>query len=236
VTWLVPFRGRNESGRVGVNFLFHAGQTYIMDNHRLAPWCFWQHTNEADEWRLFHIDRHPDTADENVDWPRVVMPEHRTNVEAFTSAMIDGRELYPWDVVVSAALLTEPGRIGFTYMASREREGEWLPEQCDKVDPWELQWRLWYIVEKNEEDDRDQRPWWIDLDLDYFTDVQSRPLFSDSQVRAIGELLRKGVENGRIRLLTIALSPETTGDWPTAERLLDLVLESWPGSERPNLP
>lgn len=234
MTWLVPFGGRNESGRIGVNFLFQAGRTYIMDNHRLAPWCFWQHANEADEWRLFHIDRHRDTADENVDWPRVVMSEHRTSLEAFTSAMIGERELYPWDVVVSAALLTDPGRIGFVYMASRE-DG-WLPEQCDEVDPWLLLWKLWHIVEKNEEDKRDYRPWWIDLDLDYFTDLQSRPLFADSQVRAIGELLRKGLENGQIQLLTIALSPECTGDWPAAERLLDLVLESWPLPERPNLP
>ena len=233
MTWHVPFRGRNASGRVDVNFLFQAGRTYVMDNHRLAPWCFWQHDQEADSWRLFHIDRHRDTADEGAPWPQLVETQHRNSVEAFLSASDGSREIYPYDVVVTAPLLAEPGRIGLVYMATRD-DG-WLPRHTEEVDPWSLQWKLWYIVEKNEEDKSDQRPWWVDLDLDYFTDLLHRPLIVDDQVRAIGRLLRRGLENGRIRLLTIALSPECTGDWTIAERLLDLVLESWPTDERPTL-
>jgi hypothetical protein len=62
VTWLVPFRGRNESGRVGVNFLFQAGRTSwtiialprgVSGSNRGGGWM-----------AMLHIDRHRDTADE----------------------------------------------------------------------------------------------------------------------------------------------------------------------------
>jgi virulence-associated protein VapD len=58
--WLVPFRGRNDSGVYNQNFLWRCGSVYVMDNHRAAMWCWLQHVDPDQPHSLFHMDRHYD--------------------------------------------------------------------------------------------------------------------------------------------------------------------------------
>lgn len=42
---LIPFRGRNHSGPINQNLLWHYRNIYLMDNHRAALWCWQQEIN-----------------------------------------------------------------------------------------------------------------------------------------------------------------------------------------------
>jgi len=65
-------------------------------------------------------------------------------------------------------------------------------------------------------------PWIVNLDMDYFFSAQPQklPLFSDEYVEALALSLKKGLDNGMIKALTIALSPECCGSWEKAEKML----------------
>ena len=76
------------------------------------------------------------------------------------------------------------------------------------------------------------------MDLDYFTN-NIRPhhrLFATSWIRSIGMLLHDGRLNERIGLVTIALSPSTTGSWKLAEELLEMLCSDWPEEMHLRLP
>jgi hypothetical protein len=62
----------------------------------------------------------------------------------------------------------------------------------------------------------------VNLDIDYFfsSQPQKLALFSDEFVDAVACTLKKGLGNGMIKVLTIALSPECCGGWEKAESML----------------
>lgn len=116
--------------------------------------------------------------------------------------------------------------------SAREECPEFVTEH---IDPWHLGARLGYIVHKNE-DGSDKSPWWIDLDLDYFVTHDNYPLAASDFVRRIGKLIARGLQNNAIRLVTIALSPETSSGWDHAEALLAELTADWPPETRLTLP
>lgn len=234
VEWLIHLNERGESLASGTNFLARVGRVYVMDNHRLAPWCFWQHEEEAESWRMFHIDRHPDAADDEVDWQRA-RDTFRGDLAAYCEARTGSQPLFVWDSITRAVYEASPGRFTEVYMsASYEREA--CPEfVTERIDPWHLAARLHYIVHKNE-DGTDKSPWWIDLDLDYFVTHDNHPLASSDFVGRIGKLIVQGLQSDAIRLVTIALSPETSNGWDHAEVLLAELTAGWPVETRITLP
>ena len=58
--WLLPWKERGASGALKDNFLWRSERLYVMDNHRLALWCWFQHIEEWHNWTYVHIDRHFD--------------------------------------------------------------------------------------------------------------------------------------------------------------------------------
>jgi hypothetical protein len=230
VEWLIPWRGRGDTGSEGVNFLARLGRVYVMDNHRFAPWCFWQHRESAATWRLFHIDRHPDSADDRVDWPRAY--------EALRQDLTKFEEVdcIRWDNIIRAVHGADTAVFSDIYMSVSEAD-EPIPDfVTGRYDVWHLEGKLRHIVVRNEEGD-DESPWWIDLDLDYFTTHwDHRPLFREDWIKSIGSLLWSGLYSSRIGLVTIALSPSTTGSWIVAEELLEVLSASWPDEMRLRLP
>ena len=63
--WLIPFAGRNESYVWNLNFLWKKDNIYIMDNHLAALWCWLKEINLSGKYKLLHIDRHYDTANDS---------------------------------------------------------------------------------------------------------------------------------------------------------------------------
>ena len=64
--WLLPFKGKNHSGSVATNFVWKSGNVYVMDNHRVALWCWLQELDLTKQHSLVHIDRHTDTRQSNL--------------------------------------------------------------------------------------------------------------------------------------------------------------------------
>src|SRR6266568_79737 len=56
--WLIPFEGRGHSGCDKVNFVWRSENIYIMDNHRAAMWCWFQHIKKEEKYNIVRIDAH----------------------------------------------------------------------------------------------------------------------------------------------------------------------------------
>ena len=75
----------------------------------------------------------------------------------------------------------------------------------------------------------DSDKWICDVDLDYFFyqsgDSSRTPLFSDEYIEQLFTQIAKLIANGKIIILTIALSPECCGTWEAAESMCNRVCE-----------
>ena len=88
------------------------------------------------------------------------------------------------------------------------------------VAPWELPGNLSYWINDSKE------TWVVNVDLDYFfhtlsgeEDSEYELMFSNEYMIRVFESIRDGIKNAKIRVLTIALSPECCGGWQNAKML-----------------
>jgi hypothetical protein len=234
--WLIPWRERGRSGPVNDNLLWHHDRLYIMDNHRLALWCWWQRLAESIHWHYLHIDRHYDSLWQTfAPWPEHTRPTHRENLSEFRAATVnlrdggDPSELYRWDTITSALWSLHREQLAEVSLATANEGDVPAIPQARHVDPWGLPAHVSHLAERGDEPDY---PRVVDVDVDYFSrrDVGGTfgPVFSDDYVAEVGRALRRGLDTGRFGVVTIALSPETTGSWTLAERLLSVLLASFP--------
>ncbi|NQT73572.1 MAG: UPF0489 family protein [Chloroflexi bacterium] len=234
--WLIPWTERGRSGIDHDSFLWCSGKLYVMDNHRLALWCWWQHLDDEPRgWNFLHIDRHYDAF-----WPRRDFwlehhnPSHRSDLSSFRQAKINLHEdklnstLYRWDSITTALLALDNDKIHNWWFATAG-DGEKPPiPDYQVIDPWHLTAQLRRIAKPSEED----YSWIIDIDIDYFTHMDDDGsfcrVFSDQYIREIGSAISEGLTNNRFGVVTVALSPTTTESWQVAEELCWTLLESCP--------
>jgi hypothetical protein len=232
--WLIPWKERGRSGPVKDSFLWHSDRLYVMDNHRLALWCWWQHLdNDRRGWNFFHVDRHYDALWQRArPWLDYHNPNHRLDLNSFRQAKFSeqGEELnlYRWDVIISA-LLTLDGKKIHRWVFATAGLGESPPiSNLEFINPWNLPAQLRWMATPNGE----ELPSIIDIDLDYFTYFDDNGffgrVFSDQYLRELSSTLGEGLTNKRFGVVTVALSPTTTGSWQLAEELCWALLESHP--------
>lgn len=53
------------SGMINLNGLWHDGNIYVMDNHRVAAWCWLQACDHSTHYSFLHIDQHSDLMIDN---------------------------------------------------------------------------------------------------------------------------------------------------------------------------
>lgn len=245
--FLFPFRGRNPSGASDLNFLWRSERLYVMDNHRAAMWCWWQHLAEAEQWDLLHIDRHYDTA--SAEPEMAVVPPTDADLQTYLDAKFPWfGGLTPairWDNYLWLFLKRHGDHIKDALFATPSYQGAAMPPEhsgFELIDPWLLLRYFGTIAEDSAavEDGgvRTDPPWIVNVDLDYFTDRHGGgdrivQVFSDGYISAIGEAMAKGLRAGVIKVATIALSPETTGGtatdkaWALSETLMKKLLRPW---------
>jgi hypothetical protein len=235
--WLIPWQHRGESGPVTDNFLWRSERLYVMDNHRLALWCWWQHLAESDQWNFVHIDRHHDALWQKFNpWPSHTRPDHRSDLAAFRNATVDCYgdpcALYRWDTITSALWSLHADQLLELRFATADEGDRLATSRAQHMKPWSVPGLMQYLAEPV---DHLAFPTIVDIDIDYFArhdlDGAFGPVFSDEYIGEIGRALRVGLESGRFGVVTVALSPETTGSWSLAERLLATLLEHIDGSE-----
>lgn len=214
----IPLTKRGESGSSHDNFLYQKGNIYVMDNHRLALWCWFQEMKKGERYNLFHIDAHPDLNESALkffdhDLWTMSLEEYRTAWQADINM-----PLFRWDNYLEVFLQKYPDLVGLTISATHHVGSKKVLKE--DLGPFYLIKRLDDIFSGNKY--FNDSPWIVNLDLDYFFSAQPHKLqlFSNEFIQEVSELLKKGLRSGSIAVLTVALSPECCGSWERAEELL----------------
>jgi hypothetical protein len=230
--WLLPFAGRNGSEAWDINFVWKKDNIYIMDNHRAALWCWLQEISPLDKYMLLHIDRHYDTANDAGHLPSLKL-EHLFSItlEQYLSISYPSSppgEKYPlfrddnymWPLFpVDGSPITE-----FIF-ATHNDESPPDFEGWHEIAPCAL-------LKLCSEFKYSEHEWIVNIDLDYFFHDffrQNEPiyirLFSDQYIERVFSSIRYHYQQGKIAVLTIALSPEFCGGWNNAEQICSMVCE-----------
>jgi len=218
--WLVPFKGQQYSGEWDQNFLWSHKSVYIMDNHKAALWCWLQHLEEHSKYDLYHIDRHYDTlSSSNNDLISQVPDLKEISISdylAIKQKTASGAfPLIHWDNYLSI----------FFELYGKQVEGYIFATHDDGNKP---NWKNWLRDDVWDIPDilecrlsHSKNKWILNIDLDYFfcgSESYNRML-SDEYAQAVFNVIHKKYQDGTIKVLTIALSPELCGGWEPAEYL-----------------
>lgn len=224
--WLVPFKGRNRSGCCTQNFLWKKDNVYIMDNHRAALWCWFQHISKDEKISFIHIDKHYDTSKKALDdWITKCPDLWSIKLDYYLSFTYEKNlgtninvPLFVWDNYASI-FLEKYGYLINQCIFATHKDGDDEPnfESTLQLDVWEVtdQLKNWIEGSKNK--------WIVNLDLDYFfyeSDTDKYSLFlSDEYIEQLFRTIKKQLESGKILCFTMCLSPECCGSWEAAEKL-----------------
>ncbi len=216
--FLIPLVNRGESASSQDNVLWQKDNIFVMDNHRLALWCWFQVLEKKKRYNLFHIDAHPDMSESalknfNHDlWTLSLEDYRRTRQEDINLP------LFRWDNYLEVFLRNYPEMIGVT-LSSTHHLGS-SKELSEEIKPFDLAKRMHEIFSGKKY--VNDFGWIVNLDLDYFFSAapEKFELFSDDFVESIAESIDLGLKSGMISALTISLSPECCGSWEKAELML----------------
>jgi len=216
--FLIPFKVRGESASSSDNFLWRENNIFVMDNHRLALWCWFQIMKKGQRYNLFHIDAHPDMSESALKYFNYDL--WSMNLEDYRSAWQDdiNMPLFRWDNYIEILLKKYPSQVGHTVSATHHLGSE--KELKEEVKPFDLAKRMNEIF--GGERFVNELPWILNLDLDYFYSAapEKIEIFGDNYIQSLGDSIKSGLENGMIETLTISLSPECCGSWGKAESML----------------
>lgn len=217
--FLIPLITRGESASSQDNFLWRENNVFVMDNHRLALWCWFQVMKKGQRYNLFHIDAHPDMSESalphfNHDLWSMCLDEYRTAWQDDINM-----PLFRWDNYIEVFLRKYPDLVGQTFSATHQVGSDKGLGQEVKLfnlskDLYEIFSGKKYII---------SWPWLVNLDLDFFFGAapEKHELFSDFFIQSLGESIKMGLNSGEISTLTISLSPECCGSWAKAETMLE---------------
>jgi UPF0489 domain len=122
--WLIPFKGRNDSGIYNQNFLWRHGSIYVMDNHRAALWCWLKELNLKAPHSFFHIDRHFDCLGSSAnEWLAHLPPSWNLTIQEYLNHSYEDEEvgkslLFRWDNYVSIYLAVFKEAVRRCYFAT----------------------------------------------------------------------------------------------------------------------
>lgn len=219
MSFLIPLKSRGVSASSSDNVLWNKEQVYVMDNHRLALWCWFQKINKNRRYNLFHIDAHPDMSESALmyfkhDLWNLSLTEYR---EAWQDDI--NIPLFRWDNYIEIFLRKYPELVGKTISATHHLGS--FKELSEEIKPYDLAKHLHGIF--SQEKYINELPWIVNLDLDYFFSAAPEKLllFSDEYVKSLSSSIKQGLDSGMIEVLTISLSPECCGSWANAEMILE---------------
>ena len=215
---LIPLKNRGTSASYEDNVLIQNGDTFIMDNHRLAIWCWFQKMARGQRYNLLHIDAHPDMSESalphfNHDLWSMSLNDYRTVLQKDINV-----PLFRWDNYLEIFLKHYPSQIGATFSATHHQGSD--KELAEEINPFFLP-KFMNSVFSGQRFVNDL-PWIVNLDLDYFFSAapEKFELFSDEVLLSLKNAIELGQKNSMIKILTISLSPECCGSWEKAELML----------------
>jgi len=217
--FLIPLVNRGESASSKDNVLWQKDNIFVMDNHRLALWCWFQVLEKKKSYNLFHIDAHPDMSESalknfNHDLWSLSLDDYRATWQEDINL-----PLFRWDNYLEIFLRKYPELIGVT-LSSTHHLGS-SKELSEEIKPFDLVKRIHEIFSGKKY--VNDLGWIVNLDLDYFFSAapEKFELFSEEYVSSIALSIKSGLSSGMISALTISLSPECCGSWEKAELMLE---------------
>lgn len=126
-----------------------------------------------------------------------------------------------WDNYLSLFFEHEKNNLGQIYFATHhDGDDPNLPAGSWRdIDPWELPENMDFWLEQGSD-------WVFNIDLDYFfcdmNDGSSRRFLDSAYVEDLCHSIKKHLDSGRIKVLTICLTPDDngySGGWASAEAL-----------------
>jgi hypothetical protein len=217
--FLIPLKKRGESASSQDNFLWRDGNIFVMDNHRLALWCWFQQMKKGQRYNLFHIDAHPDMSESalkhfNHDLWSLSLEEYCSTWQTDINM-----PLFRWDNYIEIFLRKYPAQVGHTISATHHLGSDKI--LAEDVRPYDLAKRMNEIF--SGEKFVNELPWIVNLDLDYFFSAapEKLELFSEEYLHSLADSIKLGLSSQMIEVLSISLSPECCGSWKKAERMLE---------------
>ena len=220
--FLIPLTNRGKSAAYQDNVLVVLGNVYVMDNHRLALWCWFQQMQKNHRYNLLHIDAHPDLSESalphfNQDLWTTSLDDYRTVMQKDINS-----PLFRWDNYIQVWLKKYPELVGKTFSATHKLGSN--EELGEEINPYHLPKFMDRVFSGSHY--VNDLPWIVNLDLDYFYSAAPGKLllFSDEYLTSLARSIELGQQNKMIDILTISVSPECCGSWEKAEKILKYFL------------
>ncbi len=208
---------RNGSFCFGNDILYKKDNVYLMDNHRMAAWCWANHIVENEKYTIIHIDKHFDTLGNQIkEWTSPIknglkglsLVEY-DNIE-YQKNKFERYKIFRWDNYIP---------IFHHYYSNQITEYVFYTHNRGDI-PTELEKHITHCPSYNLFNDlfdcfsESKERLIINLDIDYF--FCSNPkyfiLFSDKAIKRLVKDIVK-LASDKKNILTIALSPDCCGGW-----------------------
>ncbi len=215
---LIPLAHRGLSASSTDNVLVSFDNVYIMDNHRLALWCWFQEIEKETRYNLLHIDAHPDLSESALSHFNENLWEMDLKTYRETWQKDINEPLFRWDNYIEVFLQKYATSVGKTYSATHQvGSHKTLQSEIKSFDL--IKFVTAVFSEKNY---INEHQWIVNLDLDYFFSAapEKCELFSEEFILKLSDAIKLGLKNKMIKVITISLSPECCGSWEKAEMML----------------
>ena len=214
-----------------------------MDNHRVALWCWLQQVNLWDEpHNLIHIDRHYDALGANLNLHINEMPNLRNlSLCDYLSASVSlsvpissssPTPLFRWDNYLSIYLEKFREQLRYFRCLTHQDGDKPVHNGLLESPPYDLPANLYYWLK--------ERNWIVNIDLDYFfcdgmNEQEFLPVFSEHYINETFAELRRAMDEGLVKTVTICLTPSNfTPGWDSclalSRRIFDIL-----GAEHPDI-
>ena len=222
----IKLQEKKLSQDISDNFLFQSENVYVMDNHRLALWSWFQQMKPGKKYNLFHIDAHPDLSSSGVSfYNRNLNPLEKMPLDIYRTIIQTDINipLFRWDNYIQFLLVHYNEYLNIDSSISvTHKLGSSLGLKNDFSSIHLLRELSDILLQKrfvNED------KWIINLDIDYFYSSQPQKLimYSEEFILNIAEIIKTGLDNKMIEVLTIAFSPECCGSWENAEKVFAIL-------------
>lgn len=199
---------------------------YVSDNHLTAAWCWMQECEKGEAYNFMHIDRHSDL--KGCGHPEILDSlkiNSKLPFEEYRALSYNNGNAYPffqWDNYIRACHHIFPEWFNTNYFYVHEPlyadENLWGYQSFPYKKRNSINVRediSQFIEEISEymgdgpEGDMWNKPWIVNLDLDFFWDDNKIRIFDTQFICDFARRLKRAL--GNIKVLTIALSPECVG-------------------------
>lgn len=193
---------------------------FLMDNHRLATWCFYQKLKMHQTYHLLHVDAHFDMT-EGVQEKLI---EKRINVKNLSLSDYQNlrdentnSKLIRFDNYLP--LIWSSGDFNIKQVVSMTHEVGQRPKtfKLDEISPYHALPSLKSLFIT-------QHSWVVNIDFDYFYSRQEKKflMFSEEYIIDFFSKIKLAYDDDMIAVVTLALSPECCGGWKESQKVLEL--------------